>query len=136
MRVQTLLLVEDNPDDEALTLRTLKKLCAGQQVVVVRDGVEALDYLFGAGQYAQRQPAELPQVMLLDLNLPRVNGFELLQRLRADARTRTLPVVVLTTCEADWKRVESFASGASSYVCKPVNPAQLSDALRQLGLEI
>lgn len=136
MRVQTLLLVEDNPDDEALTLRTLKKLCAGQQIVVVRDGVEALDYLFGAGQYAWRHPTELPQVMLLDLNLPRVNGFELLQRLRADARTRTLPVVVLTTCEADWKRVESFASGANSYVCKPVNPTQLLDALQQLGLEI
>jgi CheY-like chemotaxis protein len=129
-----ILLVEDNRDDEALTLRALKKNNIKNEVVVARDGVEALDYLFGTGSHAGRDLAEMPQVILLDLKLPRVDGLEVLQRLRADKRTRLLPVVILTSSNEDQDRINGYGMGANSYVRKPVDFAQFIEAVRQLGL--
>ena len=129
-----ILLVEDNPDDEALTLRALKKSNVMNEVVVARDGVEALDYLFAAGTHAGRDAAVMPQVVLLDLKLPRVDGLEVLRRMRADERTRLLPVVVLTTSSEQRDIVESYRLGANSYIRKPVDFVQFADAVRQLGL--
>ena len=129
-----ILLVEDNRDDEALTLRALKKNNIANEVVVARDGVEALDYLFGTGAHAGRDLSKMPQVVLLDLNLPRIGGLEVLRRMRADERTRLLAVVVLTSSKEEEDVVNSYSSGANSYVRKPVDFAQFTEAVKTLGL--
>ena len=129
-----ILLVEDNPDDEALTLRALRKANVGNEVAVVRDGVEALDFLFGGGSYGSRDTSTMPQVVLLDLKLPKVDGLEVLRRIRADDRTKLLPVVILTSSDEDQDRIAGYALGANSYVRKPVDFAQFAEAVRQLGL--
>lgn len=129
-----ILLVEDNPDDEALTLRALRTAGISSEVVVARDGVEALDYLFGTGHYAGRDIGALPQVVLLDLKLPRLDGLEVLRRIRSDERTRLLPVVILTSSTEDRDRIEGYRLGANSYVRKPVDFGQFAAAVRQLGL--
>lgn len=134
MRNKAILLVEDNPRDEALTLRALKKSNIVNEVVVVRDGVEALDYFFGTGTYADRDTTELPQLVLLDLKLPKVDGLEVLRRLRADERTRRLPVVVFTSSSEEEDMIKSYDFGANSYVRKPVEFEQFLEATRQLGL--
>ena len=130
----TLLLVEDNPSDEELTLRALRKSGVAHEVAVARDGAEALDYLFARGAHADRSGAALPQVVLLDLNLPKIGGLDVLKAIRADERTRHLPVVILTSSEEDRDLVSGYASGANSYVLKPVDFTQFSEAVRQLGL--
>lgn len=134
MSKRPILLVEDNPDDEALTLRAFAKNKIGNPVVVVRDGAEALDYLFGTGTFAGRNVADQPQVVLLDLNLPKIDGLEVLRRLRADERTRVLPVVILTSSKEDRDLIEGYRSGCNSYVRKPVDFDQFVEAARQLGL--
>jgi two-component system, response regulator len=134
VKEKIILLVEDNPDDVALTLRALRKNNIANEVVVAHDGVEALDYLFGTGMYAGRDASVLPQVVLLDLKLPKVDGLEVLGRLRADARTKLLPVVVLTTSKEDRDLTESYSLGANSYIRKPVEFDSFSEAVRQLGI--
>jgi len=134
MKAQVILLVEDNPDDEMLTLRVLKKNNILNEVVVVRDGVQALDYLFGTGTYAGRDLNVMPHLVLLDLRLPRMEGLEVLRRLRGDERTRLLPVVVLTSSDEEQDIVGSYALGANSYIRKPVDFAQFTKAVQQLGL--
>ena len=134
MQNYLILLVEDNPDDEALTLRALKKSNIMNEVVVAHDGVEALDYLFGTGPHAGRDLSVMPQLVLLDLKLPRVDGLELLRRMRADERTRPLPVVVLTTSNEQRDIVESYRLGANSYIRKPVDFIEFTGAVQQLGL--
>jgi two-component system response regulator len=134
MKEKFILVVEDNPDDEALTVRALKKSNIVNEVVVTRDGVEALDYLFGEGAYAGRDMTEMLEVILLDLKLPKLDGLGLLRRLRADARTKFLPVVILTSSNEEQDRVNSYDLGANSYVRKPVDFKQFSEAARQLGL--
>ncbi len=134
MSEKTILLVEDNLDDELLTLRALRKNKILNDVTVVRDGAEALDYLFGAGEYAGRDTRDMPQVVLLDLKLPKLDGLEVLRRLRADELTRRLPVVVLTSSDEEQDILDSYDLGANSYVRKPVEFHQFIDALRQLGL--
>jgi two-component system response regulator len=129
-----ILLVEDNPDDEALTLRALKKNNILNPVVVVRDGAEALEYLFGAGVHAGRDPSAAPQVVLLDLKLPKIDGLEVLRRIRSDERTRRQPVVVLTTSNEERDILSSYELGANSYIRKPVDFEQFMEAVRQLGL--
>jgi CheY-like chemotaxis protein len=134
MFVAPILLVEDNLDDEALTLRALKKNNIHNEVVVAHDGVEALDYLFGTGIHAGRDLSVMPQLILLDLKLPKVDGLEVLRRLRSDARTRLLPVVILTSSTEEEDRIAGYGLGANSYVRKPVDFAQFIEAVRQLGL--
>jgi two-component system response regulator len=134
MTEKTILLVEDNPDDELLTLRALRKNKILNEVTVVRDGAEALDYLFGVGEYAGRDTREMPQVVLLDLKLPKLDGLEVLRRLRAEELTRRLPVVVLTSSDEEQDILASYDLGANSYVRKPVEFHQFIDALGQLGL--
>jgi len=134
MNKKFILVVEDNPDDEALTVRALKKSNIVNEVVVARDGMEALDYLFGEGAYGGRDITEMPQVILLDLKLPKLDGLGLLRRLRADARTKLLPVVILTSSNEEQDRISSYDLGANSYVRKPVDFKQFSEAARQLGL--
>ena len=129
-----ILLVEDNADDEALTLRALKKNNIGNTVMVVRDGAEALDFLFCSGIYADRDPRDKPQVILLDLKLPKVDGLEGLRRIRADPSTRTLPVVILASSKEEQDVVNSYIIGVNSYVRKPVDFIQFVEAIRQLGL--
>ena len=129
-----ILLVEDNPDDEALTLRALKKNNISNQVIVARDGAEALDYLFGTGQYSGRDANLTPQVVLLDLKLPKVEGLEVLRRMRANESTKLLPVVILTSSNEEQDRINGYDSGANSYVRKPVDFNQFIEAVRQLGL--
>jgi two-component system response regulator len=129
-----ILLVEDNPDDEALTLRALRKNKIQNEVVVARDGVEALDFLFGAGAYAGRDVNVWPQVVLLDLKLPKLDGLEVLRRLRANEATRLLPVVVLTSSSEEHDLIESYNLGANSYIRKPVDFLQFVEAVQQLGL--
>jgi two-component system response regulator len=131
---RVILLVEDNADDEALTLRALKKNRVTNKVVVARDGVQAVDYLFGTGSYAGRDPSDLPQIVLLDLKLPRLDGFEVLARLRADKRTRLLPVIILTSSKEDRDIAHGYGLGANSYVRKPVDFEQFVEAIRQLSL--
>jgi len=126
--------VEDSPDDEALTLRALKKNNIANQVVVARDGVEALDYLFGTGTHAGRDMNVMPQVILLDLKLPKIDGFEVLRRLRAEERTKLLPVVILTTSNEEKDRLNSYGLGANSFVRKPVEFGQFIEAVGRLGL--
>jgi two-component system response regulator len=134
MENKMILLVEDNPDDEALTLRALKKNNIANIVSVVRDGAEALEFLFCIGAYAERDPREMPQVILLDLKLPKVDGLEVLRRIRADERTQLLPVVILTSSNEDQDRLKGYKLGANSYVRKPVDFNQFVDAVLQLGL--
>jgi two-component system response regulator len=134
MTQKIILLVEDNPNDEELTLRALRKSNICNEVVVAHDGAEALDYLFGEGAYAGRDPMDLPAIVLLDLKLPKVDGIEVLRRIRADERTRLLPVVILTSSNEDEDRLAGYESGANSYVRKPVDFVQFADAVRQLGL--
>lgn len=129
-----ILLVEDNPDDEALTIRALKKNNIANELIVAHHGVEALDFLFCTGDYASRDPRELPQVILLDLKLPKVDGLEVLRRIRADERTRLLPVVILTSSKEEQDLLTSYSLGANSYVRKPVDFNQFADSVRQLGL--
>jgi two-component system, response regulator len=134
MEESVILLVEDNPDDEALTLRALKKNNIRNEVVVARDGVEAVDYLFGTGAYAGRDLSLLPQVVLLDLKLPRMDGFEVLERIRSSEPTKFLPVVILTTSNEDQDRIRGYGLGANSFVRKPVEFDKFIEAVRQLGL--
>jgi two-component system, response regulator len=134
MKNKIILLIEDNPDDEALAIRALKKNNIMNEVVVAHDGAEALDFLFGTGEYVNRDTSILPQVVLLDLNLPKLNGLEVLKRIRADDRTRLLPVVILTTSNEDRDRMESYKLGANSYIRKPVNFEQFNEAVQQLGI--
>jgi len=134
VRNKVILLVEDNPDDELLTLRAFKKNNIVNEVVVARDGSEALDYLFGTGTYAGRDVSVMPQVVLLDLRLPKVNGLEVLRRLRANERTKLLPVVVLTSSDEERDVVDSYSLGANSYIRKPVDFDQFVEAVRHLGL--
>ena len=134
MSKKIILLVEDNPDDELLAIRALKKNNISNEVVVARDGVEALDYLFGTGAHAGRDMSEMPQIILLDLKLPKIDGFEVLRRLRSDERTKLLPVVVLTSSREEQDLTESYSLGANSYIRKPVNFTRFTEAIRQLGL--
>jgi len=134
MKTKTILLVEDNPDDVQLTLRALKKNNIMNEIIVAQDGVEALEYLFGTGKFSGRDMSIMPQMILLDLKMPRMDGLEVLLRIRADERTKLLPVVVLTTSNEDKDRVESYKLGANSYVRKPVDFNQFAEAVNQLGL--
>ncbi len=134
MTEKVILLVEDNPDDIELTERALRKNNIANKVVVARDGVEALDYLFGTGAYAGRDIDGQPQVVLLDLKLPRMDGLEVLKRIRADARTKLVPVVILTSSREEQDLIEGYRSGANSYIRKPVDFDQFTEATRQLGL--
>ena len=134
MSERIILLVEDNPNDEALTLRALKKSNILNPVVVARDGAEALDYLFSRGAFQARKPAGNPELILLDLKLPKVDGLEVLRQLRADERTKLLPVVVLTSSVEEQDLLRGYALGANSYVRKPVDFNQFVDAVKQLGL--
>jgi two-component system response regulator len=131
---RVILLVEDNPRDEELTLRALKKSNVINPVVVTRDGIEALDYLFARGAHANRDPTAMPRVVLLDLKLPRVDGLEVLKALRTNELTRLLPVVVLTSSIEEQDLIHSYSLGASSYVRKPVDFVQFMEAVRQLGV--
>ena len=134
MENKMILLVEDNPDDEALTLRALKKNNIGNKVQVVRDGAEALEFLFCTGAFADRDPQDKPQVVLLDLKLPKVDGLEVLRHIRADDRTRLLPVVILTSSKEEQDMLKGYSLGANSYVRKPVDFTQFVESVRQLGL--
>jgi two-component system response regulator len=134
MEQRFILLVEDNPDDVDLTLRSLRGHNVQNEVVVVRDGAEALDYLFTTGAYASRDPGTMPAVVLLDLKLPKIDGLEVLRRLRADERTELLPVVILTSSKEERDLVNGYKLGANSYVQKPVDFVQFSEAVKHLGL--
>lgn len=129
-----ILLVEDNPDDEALTLRALKKSNILNEVIVARDGVETLDYLFARGVYADRDISIMPQIILLDLKLPKMDGLEVLRCLRADERTKLLPVVILTSSKEEQDLLNGYSLGANSYICKPVDFSQFTEAVAHLGL--
>ena len=129
-----ILLVEDNPDDEVLTIRALKQHNIANEVVVARNGAEALDYLFGTGPYEGRDLTDTPAVVLLDLKLPKIDGLEVLKRLRAHEPSRFLPVVVLTSSKEEMDLAESYGRGANSYIRKPVDFEQFSEAIRQVGL--
>jgi two-component system, response regulator len=131
---RTILLVEDNPDDVKLTERALKKSHVLNKLIVVKDGVEALDYLFGTGSWANRNLNDMPQVILLDLKLPRIDGLEVLKRIREDIRTKLLPVVILTSSKEEKDIINGYSLGANSYIRKPVNFNQFADAVHQLGL--
>lgn len=134
MHKKIILLVEDNPNDEMLMMRAMNKNNIANEIIVARDGVEALDYLFGTGNYENRDLTEMPQVILLDLKLPKIDGLEVLKRLREDERTRHIPVVVLTTSSEQQDIVRSYHLGANSYVQKPVDFDEFIEATRQLGL--
>jgi CheY-like chemotaxis protein len=129
-----ILLVEDNPDDEALAIRALKRNHISNEIVVAHDGVEALEFLFGTGTYAGRDTGVQPAVILLDLKLPRLDGIEVLRQLRGDERTNLVPVVVLTTSSEEQDRIDSYRLGCNSYIRKPVDFIQFSEAVRQLGM--
>ena len=134
MKNATILLVEDNADDEALTLRALQKNNIGNRTMVVRDGVEALDFLFCQNAYAERDPRDLPQLILLDLKIPKLDGLEVLRRLRADPRTSLLPVVILTSSREEQDLIEGYKSRVNSYIRKPVDFSQFIETVRELGL--
>jgi two-component system response regulator len=131
---KVILLVDDDPNDVELTLRAFRNNPLGNRIVVARDGIEALDYLRGTGQHAGRDPAQLPQVVLLDLNLPVLDGLEVLRRIRAEERFRRLPVVILTSSNQDSDKLAGYGLGANSYVRKPVDFKEFSDAVTRLGL--
>lgn len=134
MKGKIILLVEDNPDDELLALRALRKNGVANEVVVAHDGVEALDYLFATGEYSGRDIEDAPQLVLLDLKLPRVDGLEVLRRVRSDERTRLLPVVILTSSKERQDMLDGYGLGANSYVRKPVNFERFVEAVEQLKL--
>ena len=134
MQQKSILLVEDNADDEALTLRALKKNNIQNRVVVAHDGAEALDYLFGAEARASRDQDVMPALILLDLKLPKIDGLEVLRRIRAHERTKLLPVVILTSSQEEQDILNGYSLGANSYIRKPVDFAQFTEAVRQLGL--
>lgn len=134
MKDKLILLVEDNPDDEALALRALQKHAFAKQIVVVRDGAEALEYLFGTGSYVHRDQTINPHLILLDLNLPKIDGFEVLRQVRNDERTCYTPVVILTTSDEESDRMQSYRLCANSYVRKPVDFNQFAEAIGQIGL--
>ena len=129
-----ILLVEDNPNDEELTLRALRKANIANEVSIARDGQEALDFLFATGKYAGREPTTMPAVVLLDLKLPKLDGIDVLQRIRADPRTKLVPVVILTSSSEDEDMVRSYQSGANSYVRKPIEFSAFANAVTQLGM--
>lgn len=130
---KTILLVEDNPDDEILTLRALRRHHLANSIEVARDGVEALEYLFGEGAYRDRDTRTQPQLILLDLKLPKLDGLEVLRRLRADSRTQMIPVVILTSSKEESDLIAGYRAGVNSYIVKPVDFDQFSDSVRQLG---
>ena len=134
MSEPVILLVEDNASDEELTLRALSKSNIANKVVVARDGAEALDYLFATGNYADRDAREIPQVVLLDLNLPKLNGLDVLRAIRANETTKLLPVVILTSSDEEKDRLRTYSSGANSYIVKPVDFNQFAESVRQLGI--
>jgi CheY-like chemotaxis protein len=134
MQEKVIVLVEDNPNDETLTLRALKKNNIANEVVVVRDGAEALDFLFRQGTYAGRDPDQVISVVLLDLKLPKVDGLEVLKKLRENPKTKLLPVVILTSSKEEQDMIQSYSLGANSYIRKPVDFAQFIEAVKQLGL--
>lgn len=131
---KTILLVEDNPDDVALTLRAFKKNKIMNKVVIAKDGTEALEYLFCTGEYADRNIEDSPQIVLLDLKLPKVNGLEVLKKIRDDDRTKLLPVIILTSSKEQQDLLDGYSLGANSYIRKPVDFDQFIEAVRQLGL--
>jgi two-component system, response regulator len=133
MKNKIILLVEDNPDDQELAFLAFERCHIPNKIVAVRDGMEALDYLFGTGRYAQRDPENMPAVILLDLNLPKVNGLEILKRIRSDKRTQLLPVVILSSSQEEEDILASYHLGANSYVQKPMNFDQFTEAARQMG---
>lgn len=134
MTLKTILLVEDNPQDEMLTLRALKKANVANRIDVVRDGQQVLDYLFREGEFSHREGPDLPTVMLLDIGLPRLSGLEVLARLRADPRTALLPVVIVTSSDEERDRLASYRNGANSFVRKPVDFAEFAERVAGLGL--
>jgi len=134
MDKKIILLVEDDPDDEALTLRALEKSNVLNEIVVARDGVEALDYLFGKGSYSGRDTSVMPELVLLDLKLPKMDGLEVLRRIRADKRTKLLPVVILTSSKEERDLIQGYNLGANSYIRKPVDFVQFRKAVQHLGL--
>jgi CheY-like chemotaxis protein len=134
MTEKLILLVEDNPDDEELTLRALRKAKIANEIVVARDGAEAIDFIFGEGAHKGRDLSRMPQVILLDLKLPKMGGHEVLAKLRSDPRTKLVPVVVLTSSSEDEDMLRSYQSGANSYVRKPVEFGSFAEAVSQLGL--
>jgi two-component system response regulator len=134
METKVILLVEDNPRDEILTLRALKRSKVANSVIVVRDGVEALDYLFGRGIYAEPSSHVRPQLVLLDLKLPKVDGLEVLQQIRANEQTRRLPVVVFTSSSEEEDLFKSYNHGANSYIRKPIEFEEFLEATQQMGL--
>lgn len=134
MTTKTILLVEDNPQDELLTLRALRKVNIANHIDVARDGQQALDYLFRAGEYVGREGPDLPTVVVLDIGLPRLSGLEVLARLRADPRTALLPVVVLTSSDEERDRLRSYEIGANSFVRKPVEFADFAETVARLGV--
>jgi two-component system response regulator len=134
IRTTTILLVEDNPDDEALTVRAFRKSNLSNDVIVAHDGVEALEYLFAEGAYADRDPREVPNLVLLDIKLPKLDGLEVLQRIRENEHTHMLPVVMLTSSKEQDDLARSYSLGANSYIRKPVDFAQFMTAIQQLGL--
>jgi two-component system response regulator len=129
-----ILLVEDNPNDEALTLRALRKANVKNAIVVARDGVEALDYLFATGAHAGRDPSDIPQLVLLDIKLPKLDGLEVMRRIREDERTKLLPVVILTSSNEEIDLVRGYSLGCNSYIRKPVDFTHFAEAVSQLGL--
>ena len=131
---KVILLVEDNADDEALTLRALTRNNIGNEVVVARDGEEALEWLFCTGQFESRDPRQQPALVLLDLKLPKVDGLEVLKRIRDHAETRVVPVVILTSSREEQDRLRGYLNGANSYIRKPIDFAHFVEAVRQLGL--
>ncbi len=133
MKNNAILLVEDNPDDEVLTLRAFRKSNVANQITVARDGEEALDYLFGEGEYAGRDAKIQPAVILLDLKLPKIDGIEVLRRLRGNAQTHFIPVVILTTSTEEQDVVNGYRFGANSYIRKPVNFEEFMNAVQQIG---
>ena len=134
MSEKMILLVEDNPDDEELTTRALRQAKVANDLVVARDGAEAVDFLFGTGQYAGRDLSKMPALILLDLKLPKLGGLEVLQQLRADARTKLIPTVILTSSSEDEDMLKSYKHGANSYVRKPVEFGAFVNAVGQLGI--
>lgn len=134
MDAKVILLVEDNPDDEALALRALQQNNIASKVVVVRDGAEALDYLFAQGTYADRDTSEFPQLILLDIQLPKIDGLEVLRRLRADERTKLIPIVIMTTSDEEQDRIKSYTYHANSFICKPVDFKAFKEAIQQIAM--
>jgi CheY-like chemotaxis protein len=134
LKEKIILLVEDNPDDVILTERALKKSHILNKLVVARDGAEALDYIFGTGNYSSRDMTAMPEVILLDLKLPKIDGLEVLKKIRSDNRTKLLPVVILTSSKEESDLIKGYSLGANSYIRKPVNFNQFAEAIRQLGL--